>query len=63
VHHPRNDPLEELLLAEHDHRLVLDAARQVVEALGRLRRADEPRQEARAAREEPAGNRERGGKR
>jgi hypothetical protein len=60
VHHARHEPLEQLLLAEHDHGLVLDAARQIVEALGRLRRADEPRQEERAPREEPARDGERG---
>jgi hypothetical protein len=63
VHDARHEPLEELLLAEHDHGLVLDAARQVVEALRRFRCADEPREEERAAREEPPRDRERGGKR
>jgi hypothetical protein len=63
VHDARHEPLEELLLAEHDHGLVLDAAGEIVEARGRLRRAHEPRQEERTAREEPAGDRKRGGKR
>jgi hypothetical protein len=63
VHHARHQPLEQLLLPEHDHRFVLDTARQVVEALSPLRRADKPRQEEGAAREEPARDRQRGGKR
>ena len=58
VHHARHGA-GKLLLAEHDHRLVPDAAGHVVEALERLRRADEPRQEERAAREQPSRDRER----
>ena len=50
----RHEPLEQLLLAEHDHRLVPDARGDVVGAVERLRRADEPHEEERATREQPA---------
>ena len=41
VHHTGQEPLEELALPEHDHRLVADAAGQVVVALDGLPRAHE----------------------
>jgi hypothetical protein len=41
VHHARHEPLEELALAEHDRRLVLDAVRDVVGAVERPRRPNE----------------------
>ena len=52
----RHEPLEQLALAEHDRRLVLHAPRDVVGAVERPRRADEPHEEERAAREQPAGD-------
>jgi hypothetical protein len=60
VHQARDEPLQELLLAEHDHGLVADALWEGVVALDRPARQDEPRQEERAAREEAAGDGEQG---
>ena len=59
VHHTRQQALQQLLLAEHDRRLVLEALRNVVEALGRLPRAHEAREKARATCEQRAGDGER----
>ena len=56
MHHARHEPLEQLALAEHDRRLVLDAAGQVVGAVERPRGAHEPHEEERAPREQPAGD-------
>jgi hypothetical protein len=56
VHHARHEPLEQLALAEHDRRLVLDAPEDVVGSLERPRRPNEPREEQRAAREETTGD-------
>ena len=53
---PGHEPLEQLPLAEHDRRLVLDAPRDVVGAVERPRRTDEPHEEERAPREQPAGD-------
>jgi hypothetical protein len=55
--------LEQLPLAEHDHRLVLDALRHVVEALDGLAQPDERDQQPRAAVEERAADRKQGGER
>ena len=60
---PGHEPLEQLLLPEHDHGLVPDALRHVVEALDRLAEPDEVHEQLRAAREQHAGDRERRGER
>jgi hypothetical protein len=52
VHGTGQQPLEQLLLPEDDHRLVADASRDVVSSIERLRRANEPREEERAPTEE-----------
>ena len=54
VHEPGHEPLQELPLAEHDLDLVSRLPRDVRRAIVRLRAADEPRQEPRSSREEPA---------
>jgi hypothetical protein len=56
VHRAGHEALEELALAEHDRRLVLDAPEDVVGSLQRPRRPDEPGEEQRAPREQPAGD-------
>ena len=50
---PRDEALEQLPLAEHDHRLVSHSPRDVVEPLCRLPEPDEPCEQERAAREQP----------
>jgi len=57
VHQPRDEPLEQLPLAEHEHRLVAHALRHVAGAADRPPLPDEPHEEARAAREQPAADR------
>jgi hypothetical protein len=49
--------VQELLLAEDDHGLVLDAAGEVVAPVRRLALLDEPVEEARAPREQAAAHR------
>ena len=51
---PRDEALEQLPLAEHDDRLVSHSPRDVVEPLHRLSEPDEPCEQERAAREQPA---------
>ena len=63
VHEPGNEALEELPLPEDDGGFVPHAHREVGRALDRRARAHEPREEQRAAREEPAGDRGRDGER
>jgi hypothetical protein len=61
VHQARDEPLEQLALAEHEQRLVADAAgHAVVPAVIRVAREDEPRQEARPAPEQAACDGEQG---
>jgi hypothetical protein len=60
VHEAGDDPLEQLLLTEDDHGLVANALWDVVRALDRLARQDEPREEDRAPGEETAGDGEQG---
>ena len=55
-----DEPLEQLALGQHDLRLVAHPLRHVVEAGRRLAHADQADQQARAAREEDAADRERG---
>ena len=59
VHEPGPEALEELPLPEDDRRLVADARGQIANALTRLARPDEPREEERAPREQRAGDRDR----
>jgi hypothetical protein len=59
MHRAGQEALEQLALSEHDHRLVADALRNVVEAFDRLRRADEADEQERAPREERPGDGER----
>ena len=59
VHEPGNEALEELPLTEDDRGFVADAHREVGRAADRLSRAHQPCEEERAAREDPAGNRDR----
>jgi hypothetical protein len=58
VHEAGHEPLQQLPLAEHDDRLVAEAARDVVRALDRLAGANEPHEEERAPGEEAARGRE-----
>jgi hypothetical protein len=58
MHHAGQQALQQLLLSKDDRGLVLEAPRQVVEALGRLPLADEPDEEERAPREERSRDRE-----
>ena len=58
VDEARAEPLEQLLLAEHDDGLVAHALRHVVEALHRLPEPDEAGEQQRAAAEERAGDAE-----
>jgi hypothetical protein len=59
VHDARQQALQELLLAEHDRRLVANATRDVVRPFERLRSADEAPEEERAPREQRPGDSER----
>ena len=63
VHQARAEPLEELALAEHDHRLVAGAARQVVEARRRLAHPHQVHEQLGPAGEQHAGHRQRRGER
>ena len=54
VHETRHEPLKQLALPEHDFDLVLHPPRGVRGAIVRLCLEDEPRQEPRPPREEPA---------
>jgi hypothetical protein len=63
VDHARDEPLEQLALAEDDHGLVLHALRHVVEALGGLAEPDERDQELGAPGEQRPADGERSGKR
>ena len=65
VHQARDEPLQQLALAEHDDRLLAQAVGHVVAALdaGRLAHPDEPRQQQHAAGEEDAGDGDGGGQR
>ena len=54
VHQPRHEPLQQLALAEHELDLVLHPPRHVRPPIVRLALQDEPRQEPRPPREEPA---------
>jgi hypothetical protein len=63
VDEPRHEPLEQLALPEHDHGLVSDALRHVVEALDRLAKADERDEQLGAAGEEDAADGEQRGER
>src|SRR5581483_7928695 len=56
VHEPRHEPLEELALAEDDLRLGGHARGHIARPVGRPRACDDPRQEERTAREDPAGD-------
>jgi hypothetical protein len=56
VHQPGHEPLQQLLLAEHDRRLVADAHGDVTAAVDGLSRQNKTRQEQGAAREKPAGD-------
>jgi hypothetical protein len=58
VHQARDEPLQQLALAEDDDGLVADAGREVAAALDRLAGADEARQEERAPGEQSAGGAE-----
>jgi hypothetical protein len=63
VDQPRDESLEQLALAEHDHRLVLDAPGHVIEALDRLAEPDERDEQARPAGEQGAADGEQRGER
>ena len=63
VDQARHEALEQLLLAEHDHGLVLDPLRHVVEALDRLAEPHEVHEQLRAAAEQRARHREHRGER
>jgi hypothetical protein len=58
-----HEPLEELPLPEHDHRLVLDPLRHVAEAVDRLAEPDEVDEQLCPAGEQEAADRERSGER
>jgi hypothetical protein len=58
VDQARDEALQELALAEDDLRLVADACRDVVEALGRLAAPDQVDQELGATREQESADRE-----
>jgi hypothetical protein len=57
VHQAGDEPLQQLPLAEHDHSLVADAPREVTRAVDRPPLPDEPDEEERAPREQPAADR------
>jgi hypothetical protein len=61
VHEAGHEPLQQLPLAEHELDLVTDASRDVLPALDRLRRSQQPDEKKRAAREESAGDRDQRG--
>jgi hypothetical protein len=61
VHQSRDEALQQLALAEHDHGLVADARRDRIAAGDRFARADEADEEEGAAREEAAGDGDQGG--
>jgi hypothetical protein len=63
VDHARDEPLEQLPLAEDDHGLVLHALRHVVEALGGLAEPDQVDEQLGAAGEQRAADGERSGDR
>ena len=63
VDQARHEALEQLLLAEHDHGLVLDPLGHVVEALDRLAEPHEVHEQLRAAAEQRAADREHRGER
>ena len=54
VHEARDEALEELLLPEDDDGLVADPGRRVARALGRLPEPDDPDEQERPSREDPA---------
>ena len=58
-----HEPLEQLPLAEHDHGLVLDSLRHVVEALDGLAEPDQVHEQLRAAAEQRAADRQHRGER
>ena len=58
MHEARDEPLQQLLLREHDDRLAPHARRHVGEALDRFPGADEARQEERPPDEQPPADRE-----
>ena len=57
VHQPGDEPLQQLALAEHDHRLVADPLRHVAGTVDRPSLPDEPHEEERTAREQAAADR------
>jgi hypothetical protein len=63
VDQARHETLEQLLLAEHDQGLVLDALRNIVEALDRLAQPHQVHEQLRAAAEQRAADREHRGER
>ena len=60
VDQPRDEPLEQFPLPEHDHRLVANPPRHVVEPLRRLAQPNEPREHERASAEQRPRDREHG---
>jgi hypothetical protein len=58
-----HEPLEQLPLAQHDHRLVLDAVGRVAEAVDGLAEPDQRDEQLGTAVEERAADCERGGQR
>ena len=63
MHQPRHELLQQLALAEDEHGLLADARADVVEALDRLAHPNQPDEQQRTAREQPARDREGGGER
>jgi hypothetical protein len=63
VDQPGHEPLEQLPLAEHDHGLVLDPLRNVVEAVDRLAQFDEIDEQLGPPGEQGAADCERSGER
>ncbi len=63
VDQARHEALEQLPLAEHDHGLVPDPLRHVVEAIDRLAEPHEVHEQLRAAAEQRAADRQHGGER
>jgi hypothetical protein len=63
MHQARDEPLEQLALAEHDRRLVAGAPADPTRALDGRRRAQDPNQPPRTADEQPAAQRDRSGER
>ena len=60
MHQPRHEPLQELALAERDHRLVAQPGRHLARAVARLRGPDKPHEQERPAGEEHASHRHHG---